>query len=100
VTTFAPDAVAAICRHMNEDHRADAVLICRHLAGVADVVDAETVAVDGHGMRFAVRASDGGAQEVTVAFAAPVAERAEVRTAVVELYERARAAAGLPPRAH
>lgn len=95
-----PDAVTAICRHMNDDHRDDGVLICRHLAGVPDAVDAEAVGVDAEGMSFAVRRADGSTQPVSVAFGAPVTERAQVRTAVVELYERACAAAGVEPRPH
>ena len=98
--TLSPDAVAAICRHMNEDHRDDAVLICRQLAGMPDAVDAEAVAVDTEQMRFAVRRPDGSTQQVSVAFVHPVTERAQVRAAVVELYERACAAAGVEPRPH
>jgi len=97
---FPPDAVAAICRHMNDDHRADAVLICRHLAGLGDAVDAETVDVDAEAMHFRVQCSDGTVRPASVAFAEPALERAQVRVAVVELYERACAAAGRPPHAH
>lgn len=100
VPSFDADAVAAICRHMNDDHRADALLICQHLAGAHDAVDAETVGVDATRMHFAVRRADGSVRSTAVAFAAPVAERAQVRTAVVELYERACAAAGRVPRGH
>lgn len=98
--SFDAAAVAAICRHMNEDHREDAVLICRHLGGVDDVVAAETVGVDAAGLAFQVRRSGGAVVLVAVPFAAPVAGRPEVRAAVVELYERACAAAGLAPRGH
>ena len=98
--TFGPDAVAAICRHMNDDHRADGLLICRHLGGVQDAVDAQAVGVDAAGMQFDVRRPDGTSRAVSVPFAAPVQERPQVRAAVVELYERACGAAGLTPRAH
>ena len=98
--TLPPDAVAAICRHMNDDHRDDALLIATHLAGVEGAVDAETTGVDAQAMHFLVRRSDGSTQETSVAFAQPVTARPEVRAAVVEMYERACAAAGLPPRAH
>ena len=94
------DAVAAICRHMNEDHRDDGVLICRQVAGVPDAVDAEAVGVDAERMHFSVLHADGSSSAVSVAFAQPVTERAQVRTAVVELYERACAAAGVEPRPH
>ncbi len=84
-----PDAVAAICRHMDDDHRAAGLLICQVLGGAPDAVDATTVGVDASGLRFLVRAADGATREVEVPFAAPVTERAQVRTAVVELHARA-----------
>lgn len=99
-TALSPDAVAAICRHMNEDHRDDGVLICRQLAGVPDAEDAEAVGVDAEQMHFSVRRTDGSSLQVSVPFADPVTERAQVRTAVVELYQRACAVAGVEPRPH
>jgi putative heme iron utilization protein len=98
-TTFPPDVVAAICRHMNDDHAADSLLICRTLAARPDATHAEAVGVDSEGMRFRVTA-DGRPEELTVPFATPAPERAQVRVAVVELYERACAAADLEPRGH
>lgn len=91
------DVVAAVCRHMNDDHRADALLICRELAGCRDAVDAETVGVDGAALHLRVRQVDGTVTAVSVPFAVPVHERADVRRAVVELHERARLAAGPAP---
>jgi hypothetical protein len=98
-TTFPPDVVAAICRHMNDDHAADCLLICRTLGGRPGATRAEAVDVDSHGMRFRVT-TGGDEADVPVAFAAPVFERAQVRVAVVELYERACAVAGIEPRGH
>lgn len=98
--TFPPDVVAAVCRHMLEDHADDALLICRTLGSVPDAVVATAVDVDGAGMRFATTGADGSSAEVVVPFAEPVTERPQVRAAVVELYERACAAAGLAPRPH
>ena len=99
-TTFPPDAVAAICRHMDEDHPEDALLIVRALGGVPDATAVRTVGVDGAGLRMAATRPDGAEVEVDVAFAAPVTERPQVRTAVVELYERACAVSGTAPRPH
>jgi putative heme iron utilization protein len=95
-----PEAVAAICRHMNDDHAAEALLICRHLGNATGSVHAEAVGVDVTAMHFRVRGPDGTSGTVRVPFAAPVGERAEVRSAVVELYERASAAAGAQQRSH
>lgn len=88
--TFPADVVAAVCRHMAEDHAEDALLICRTLGGVPSARQATAVDVDGAGMAFRVLADD-GEQTVVVPFARPVAVRVDVRTAVVELHERARA---------
>lgn len=97
---FSPEVVAAICRHMNDDHRDDALLICRTLGRVPDAVDATAVHVDAAAMRFQVQRPDGTVEEAEVRFAEPALERSHVRLAVVELYERACAAAGIVPRSH
>lgn len=99
-TDFAPEVVAAICRHMNDDHPDDSLLICRTLGGVSDAVDATAVHVDAAAMRFQASRSDGTSATVEVPFATPAIERKQVRVAVVELYERACAAAGVTPRSH
>lgn len=96
---FAAEVVAAICRHMNDDHRADSLLICRTLGGIPDAVDASAVDVDAAGMRFRVSRTTGTAETAVVPFATPALERSQVRLAVVELYERA-CAAGVAPRRH
>lgn len=97
---FDPDVVAAVCRHMNEDHADDGLLICRSLAGSAEAVAARAVDVDATGMRFAVTEPDGSSRDVVVPFDEPVSERPQIRLAVVALYEKACAAAGVPPRSH
>ena len=96
---FPPDVVAAVCRHMNDDHRADALLICRTLGGVPDADEVTTTGFDRDALLL--RASGPrGERSVRVPWPAPVTERAEVRRAVVELYERACAAVGIEPRRH
>lgn len=97
---FSPDVVAAVCRHMDDDHADDGLLICRTLGGAADAVRAQARDVDGDGMVFAVTDAAGARRDVRVRFAQPVQQRAEVRRAVVELHERACAAAGVAPRGH
>ena len=97
---FAPDVVAAVCRHMNDDHAEDALLICRALGGAPGAVEARAVDVDATGMRFAVAEPGGATRDVVVAFPAPVSERAQIRLAVVQLYENACSAAGTAPRGH
>jgi len=97
---FAPDVVAAICRHMNEDHPEDSLLICRTLGAITDAVDASAVDVDSAAMHFDVTRADGSTERAAVRFATPALERPHVRREVVELYERACAAAGIVPRHH
>lgn len=96
---FAPDVVDAVRRHMNDDHADDALLICRALGGVPDAERVETSGLDSAAMHFTAWVG-GAPQQVSVPFASPVHERPQVRLAVVELYERACAAAGVAPRAH
>jgi hypothetical protein len=85
---------------MNDDHRADSLLICQTLGATPDAVDAEAVDVDSTAMRFRVTRSDGTTDSTAVLFATPALARPQVRIAVVELYERACAAAGIVPRSH
>lgn len=92
-TGFPPDVVAAVCRHMDDDHRDDALLICRTLGGQPSATAVSTVDVDTEAVHFSVQV-DGEQVPVRVPFAAPVTERAELRHAVVELHRRAVAAAG------
>lgn len=96
--TFPPDAVAAICRHMDEDHPQDALLIVRTLGGVPDATAVRTTGVDGAGLRLEARRPGGRQREVTVAFAEPVTERPQVRAAVVALHQRAAELAAGRPR--
>lgn len=93
--TFPDDVVAAVCRHMNDDHAADALLIVQTLGGRPGARSAVAVGVDAAGMTFEV---DGA--PVPVPFLAPAPTRPEIRVAVVALYERARAEAGLPAQGH
>lgn len=96
--SFSPEVVAAVCRHMNDDHAEGSLLICRTLAGAPDALSARAVDVDSTGMRFAVTGPDGAGREVLVPFPEPVSERAQIRLAVVALHDNACRAAGLAPR--
>jgi putative heme iron utilization protein len=96
---FDPDVVDAVCRHMNDDHRADGLLIARTLGGVPDATAAEAVGVDTEAMEFRVVVG-AGPRVVRVPFSRPVTERPQIRTAVVELYERACRQAEVVPHGH
>lgn len=84
-TPFTPDVVAAIKRHMNDDHTDDALLIVRGLGGRPEATSATTSDVDGDAIEFAV---DGG-DTVRVPWGETLTERAQVRLAVVRLYREA-----------
>lgn len=67
---FGPDVIAAISRHMNDDHATDALVIVR---GLGDTPDA-------------------------TAFARPLTERPEIRAEIVRLHTEAATALGIDPR--
>jgi len=100
VTTFAPDIVAAILHHMNDDHRDDNLLIAR--AFVDPGAEASTMTgLDGDGGQWDVTGADGVASRASVAWpAGPITERPEVRREIVALYDEACAVLGVEPRPH
>ncbi len=83
---FPADVVAAISRHMNDDHGADSLLIVRALGGVPDAISASMTGMDGDGADFdAVVGS--GTVPVRVPWREPLTERAQVRPEVVWMYQ-------------
>ncbi|RSN66392.1 hypothetical protein DMH08_16395 [Actinomadura sp. WAC 06369] len=86
---FTPDVVAAIARHMNDDHAADSVLIVRTLGGEPDAESAAMTGLDADGADFAVRAG-GRDVAVRIPWSRRLTERAEVRAEVVRMYQEAR----------
>ncbi|MDP9863228.1 MULTISPECIES: DUF2470 domain-containing protein [Streptosporangium] len=94
---FTPEVVDAIKRHMNDDHRDDALLICKGLGGQSEATSATTTGVDAEAIEFAAVV---GGQDVAVRvpWSATLTERAQVRREVVRLYRDACAALGVPAR--
>jgi putative heme iron utilization protein len=92
-TPFDPDVVAAVTRHMNDDHAADSLAICRTLGGQPDAEQATMAGLDADGVDFTAVV---GGRDVTVRvpFSAPVADRGQVRAEVVRMAMEARAARG------
>ncbi|MEV0228050.1 DUF2470 domain-containing protein [Nonomuraea sp. NPDC050786] len=93
-TPFTADAVEAIKRHMNDDHAADALIIVRGLGSRPDATSAVTSDVDGEAIEFTV---DGG-DRVRVPWGESLTERAQVRGAVVRLYQEACGRLGIEAR--
>lgn len=94
---FSPEVVAAISRHMNDDHAEDNVTICRGLGGQPATTAAVMTGMTPAGIEFAATV-DGATTPVVIPWAEPVTERAQVRLEVVRMHTEAAAALGLPPR--
>lgn len=95
---FDPQVVAAVCRHLNDDHGADTLLIARTLGAIADADCATAIDIDGGGLTLTATTSR-GQEQTRVPFADPVRDRAGLRAAVVALHQRACLVAGIPGRA-
>jgi putative heme iron utilization protein len=91
---YSADAVAAIRRHMNDDHAADNVVICRVLGGQPDATDATMTDMDPEGIAFTV-VVDGRDVDAQVPWGTPPVTRGDVRTEVVRMYEQASGVLGL-----
>ena len=102
---FSPDVVAAIARHMNDDHAEDNVTICRGLGGQPATASATMTGMTPEGIVFAatIEPVDGEAADqvdVLVPWSEPITERAQVRAEVVRMHTEASSALGLPAREH
>lgn len=96
-TAFAPEVVAAVCAHMNDDHPDDCLLIVRGLGGVPEATSARMSSIDQLAAHFEA-STPGGVSSSSVAFPAPVTERAQLRVEIVRMYHDACAALGIEPR--
>lgn len=97
--TFGPDVVAAVCRHMNDDHPDDSLLICRTLGNRPAAEAARMVALDADGADFEVTVG-GGTERLRLPWSTTLTERPQIRAEVVRMYEQACAHAGEAPRRH
>jgi hypothetical protein len=99
VTTFSPDIVDAILRHMNGDHTDDNLLIARAFVDPS-AESATMTGLDGDGGVWDVTIG-GAVRSASVAWpAGPITERGEVRREIVALYDGACATLGIEPRPH
>ena len=88
VGPFTQDVVAAIIRHMNEDHADDTLLIVRALGNQPDADSATMTSVDAEGADF-VGHVNGADVPVRLAWRERLTERQQVRREVVHLYREA-----------
>jgi hypothetical protein len=99
MSTFSPDVVSAILKHMNGDHTNDNLLIVRAFANPAATAAVMT-GFDGSVATWDATVA-GAPSEVRIAWpAGPITERGEVRREVVALYDAACARLGVEPRPH
>lgn len=98
--TFSPDVVAAILRHMNDDHRDDNLLIVRAFVD-GTAVSAEMVDLDGDGGEWRFTTGSGSTADTTIPWpAGPIAERMAVRREIVALYDESCRRLDVEPRPH
>ncbi len=96
-----PEAVTAICEHMNNDHTEDSLLIVRALGGCPDATAARMTGVTVDSALFEATLDDAdtaSTHEVQVPWSEPITQRAQVRAEVVRMYTEACAALGIEPR--
>lgn len=97
--TFTPDVVAAVLKHMNEDHAEDNLLIVRAF-GRPEATAATMTGLDEDGGDWRVSV-DGFELDHRVPWpGGPISERPEIRREVVVLYDTACERLGVQPRPH
>ena len=94
--TFGSDVVDAVLRHMNSDHREDNLVIVQ-ANGAPDAKDATMVGLDEREGVWSIRLHEEDV-ELRVPWPIAVAERADIRKAVVFLYRDACKRLGIEPR--
>jgi hypothetical protein len=89
---FDPDAITAVMRHMNDDHASDNLVIVQ-AHGVPDATAARMSGMTPDAIEFT---ADVGERSTLVAvpWPMPIATRADVRTAVVQVFHDACARLG------
>ncbi|GAB3583508.1 hypothetical protein GCM10027406_28250 [Leifsonia lichenia] len=96
--SFPPEVVDAVLRHMNSDHTDDNLVIVR-ANGAPDAAAATMTTLDADGGVWSVGTADSAQEsELRIPWPIPVAERADIRKAVVLLYRSACRALGIEPR--
>lgn len=96
---FSPEVVAAIARHMNDDHAEDNVTICRGLGGQPATTAATMTGMGPDGLELEA-VVEGRPVPVTIPWSAPITERAQVRSEVVRMHAEASSALGQTPPEH
>ncbi|GAB3645461.1 biliverdin-producing heme oxygenase [Glycomyces tarimensis] len=82
---FGAEVVAAVCRHMNSDHAAETLVMCRGLGGRPAATAARMTGVDGEGGDYVVTV-DGAEEALRIPWGSRLSERAEIRAEVVRIF--------------
>jgi hypothetical protein len=93
---FSDDVIEAVTRHINADHADDGLAIVRAFAR-SDAESVVMTGLDGDGGDWTDVVA-GERTPVRVSWFEPVSERAEIRPAVVALYQKACEILGIPAR--
>ncbi|RYJ06809.1 MAG: DUF2470 domain-containing protein [Actinomycetales bacterium] len=95
-TDFAPDVVAGVLHHMNDDHTDDSLVIVQGHAEPS-ATSAVMTGLDAEGGEWDA-VVDGATVSVRVPWTERAVERADLRREVVRLYDAGLVALGRPPR--
>lgn len=93
--TLAPEHVARIVGHMNEDHADSLLDYARHLGGVPGATSAQMSHVDAAGFGMTAETSD-GPRQLRLRFDAPITDAKDARAALVAMAKRAKELGGTP----
>lgn len=96
---FDDATVQGVVAHMNADHGADTLLICRSLGARPDATEASMLGLDGDGGDYRVVVA-GAEETIRIPWSRPLTERPEIRAEVVRMYEAACEQLGVTPRPH
>lgn len=98
MASFDAPIVAAVLKHMNEDHPDDNLLIARAF-GDSRADSAVMIGLDGDAGMWSYTLA-GKVRELSVPWSHQISERPEIRREVVVLYDAACAKLGVTPRPH
>lgn len=85
MTWLTEEVVSAVCRHMNEDHAADLLV----MVGRDDVATARVTGLDPQALHVVADLHSGATEEIALPWPGPLRSRADIRTYVVEMHNRA-----------
>lgn len=87
-TPFTDEVVRAVVAHMNDDHAADNLVICRALADLPEATEAQMTDLDDQGLTLVAEVA-GEEHTVKVPWFETPADRAGIRHEIVRLFETA-----------